>query len=133
MKSPVRNFFINLLALYGTAQINNGFAITGGAFVYFYSALLLTVINTFVKPLLKIMFLPINMITLGFFSWVINLVTLYILKLIVPQITFTTWHFMGLTSPYLSLPPFTLSPVVNFIAISFLLSFIAKLLHWVTK
>ncbi len=133
MKAPIRNFLIILLAFYIVSQINDGFRISGGIVILVYAALLLTLINTFIKPLLKILFLPINMITLGFFSWVIGLFVLFILTRIVPQIQISTWHFPGIQSSYVSFPAMQFSPIINFILVAFLLSFISRLAHWLEK
>ncbi len=48
------------------------------------ASIVLTVLNEIVRPALKILFLPINIVTLGFFSWVINVIILWLLIAIVP-------------------------------------------------
>ena len=133
MKGPIRNYLINLLSLYLMTQYDKGFAISGEWSVYLYASLLMTIINTFIKPVLKILFLPINMLTLGVFSWVINLVALYLLTRIVPQITIQSWVFPGMKSWLLALPSMTLTPFFNFIFVSFSLSCISRLCHWLAK
>lgn len=131
MKSILSHFIDDLFAISAVLLINSGFKIEGGWFTILYAAFLLTAINMLVKPLLKIMFLPINLITLGFFSWVINIIALFILTKFVPQIHIGTWNFPGLHSQLIAIPSFTLSPLINFIAVSVMLSFIVRILHWV--
>jgi len=48
------------------------------------ASVVLTILNSIVKPALKILLLPINIITLGLFSWVINVLILWLLIAIVP-------------------------------------------------
>lgn len=43
-----------------------------GIYIALISALLLGLINATIKPVLKVLTLPLNIITLGLFSWVIN-------------------------------------------------------------
>lgn len=133
MRTPIRSFGINLLCLYLLTQFDRGFSLSGSWDVYAYAALLLTIINTFIKPIVKILFLPINMLTLGVFSWVINIATLYLLTRIVPQIHIINWHFEGFKSTWIALPSFTFSPLLNFVFVSLSLSFLARFFHWLSK
>ena len=63
---------INSFAIYLTAYfLKEGIQIKD-----FYAAIVvylaLSLVNTFIKPILKILFLPLNILTLGLFSLVIN-------------------------------------------------------------
>jgi putative membrane protein len=62
---------INTLAIYLTAELIPGVEIRGflGAVV---AAVVLAVVNTFVKPVLIILTLPITVITLGIFLFILN-------------------------------------------------------------
>lgn len=67
------------------------------------ASVVLTVLNEIVRPALKILFLPINVITLGIFSWFINVIILWLLIAIVPgfhidQINAFGIHFGWFTS-----------------------------------
>ena len=48
------------------------------------ASIVLTILQKLVQPALKILFLPINIITLGLFSWVINALILWLAILLVP-------------------------------------------------
>lgn len=48
------------------------------------AAVVLTLLEKLVRPLLKILFLPINIVTLGLFSLVINVFILYLATYLVP-------------------------------------------------
>lgn len=133
MKRLLRYFAANLFALYLVTFYNSGFTISGGGGTFLYAALLLSMINMFIKPLLKILFLPINLITLGFFSWVINIFALYLLTLIVPQIRIDAWTFSGFQSVWFSLPSFHINNYVNFILCAISLSIITEFMHWLYK
>lgn len=49
-------------------------------------AALLTIVNIFIKPLVKLVALPINVATLGLFNLVINLGILYLVAFILPEL-----------------------------------------------
>ena len=68
-------FLVNLLLqgilVYATAYVLTGVSI-GGYADALLAALLLALANTFVKPILNILTLPITILTLGLFLLIIN-------------------------------------------------------------
>jgi putative membrane protein len=48
------------------------------------TGVVLAILQTLVKPILKLLFLPINVITFGLFSWVINVLILWLAVYLVP-------------------------------------------------
>jgi putative membrane protein len=48
------------------------------------ASIVLTLLQKIVRPVLSILFLPINIITLGIFSWVINVLIIWLATVIVP-------------------------------------------------
>jgi putative membrane protein len=48
------------------------------------AGIVLTLLEKLLRPVLKILFLPINIVTLGFFSLVINVFILYLATYLVP-------------------------------------------------
>jgi putative membrane protein len=68
---------INAVALYLTTRIVPGVRVTdfGGAVV---AALVLGIVNAVIRPILLILTLPLNILTLGLFTFVINALMLYI-------------------------------------------------------
>jgi putative membrane protein len=71
MKGLVYRWVINALALFFTALIVPGMAIQGfGAALV--AALVMGIVNAFVRPLIFLLSLPLTIITLGLFTLVIN-------------------------------------------------------------
>ncbi len=52
--------------------------------VLIVASLILTILLKIVRPILKVLFLPINIVTLGLFSVVINVLILWLVMMIVP-------------------------------------------------
>lgn len=74
--------FLNAIALIITAGIFTYIRIEGfGA--AFIAAVVLAIINTFIRPFIILLTLPINVLTLGFFTLVINALMLKLVSLIV--------------------------------------------------
>lgn len=65
------NLILNALAVFVTAKLLSGVSLDnfGTAVVV---AIVLALVNTFVKPILVFLTLPINILTLGLFMFVVN-------------------------------------------------------------
>ena len=50
----------------------------------FFASFILTLLQLIVQPVLKLLFLPINLVTFGLFSWVINVFVLWLAIFLVP-------------------------------------------------
>lgn len=81
------HIFSNALALFIAAQVIQGFVLQGDVAALFLAALILTVINALLKPLLKLVLGPVIFLTLGIFIIVINAFSLYVLDMLSPAIT----------------------------------------------
>lgn len=77
MISLLIRWAINAVALYLTTLIVPGVRVTdfGGAVV---AALVLGIVNAVIRPFLLLLTLPLNILTLGLFTFVVNAVMLYI-------------------------------------------------------
>lgn len=60
------------------------------------ASIVMVVLNSFVKPILKLLFLPINIVTLGLFSIVINVVLLWLVTYLVPGFDISNTVLFGL-------------------------------------
>ena len=80
------NWVINALAILAAAYLLPGVHVT--SFVSaLVAAVVLGVINAFIKPVLLILTLPINILTLGLFTFVINAVVILLAANLVPGFT----------------------------------------------
>lgn len=74
---------INALAFYVTAYLIPGVVISGWP-ALLVIAVVWGILTIFIKPVLLILTLPINIITLGLFTFVINAVLLLMMSSLVP-------------------------------------------------
>ena len=95
MKKYLRLFLINLGTIWLATFLLAGVSYQGGFKTLALAALALTVINFLIRPLIKILLLPINLLTMGMFRWVINVLSLYLLTIVVPQISITGFRLAG--------------------------------------
>ena len=87
MASGLLRFFVfwgvNTLSLWVADEVFSEIAFRNLQ-ALFISSLLLGVVNTFVKPLLVLLTLPLSVVTLGFFVLVINALMLLLVAWLVP-------------------------------------------------
>lgn len=80
---------LNGLALYITKIYFPGFILNGGLEVLLTGALILAVLNTFLRPVLIIATFPLRWLTFGLFTIVIHGFILWLTDVFITQITIT--------------------------------------------
>lgn len=133
MKSLLRSTAIYLLALYFIPQIVPGFTIDGGFETLLIGAVILAFMFLFLRPILNIISFPVNMLTLGLFSIIVNAFILYLLTILVPNITvqpftYPKGHIFGFITPII-----TFNTFFSYTYSAFILSCINTITRWVIK
>jgi len=93
---------LNALAFYVTAYIVPGFVIKGWQSLIVIS-IVWGILNIILKPILILLTLPINIMTLGLFTFVINALILMLMSQIIPDFTISGFGTALLGSVVLSL------------------------------
>lgn len=83
----VFQIFSNAVALFAASKLIPGFIFTGSIGELAVAALILTLINMTVRPVLKLFFGPVIVLTLGLFLIVVNALTLFILDIVSSPLT----------------------------------------------
>lgn len=133
MKVFLRHILINLGVLYLVNQIYPGFFIQSQLSTLLTAAVVWFLLNRIVKPVIKVLLLPINLITLGFFSWAVSVLTLFLLKTVVIGISISAYDFPGFSSQGFSIPAFYINLFFSYIVISILLNFVQSVINWLIK
>src|SRR5215467_14624775 len=74
-------------AFYLTTHAVPGIRVTGGVVAYLVTALVFGLVNSILGPVLRIATLPLRILTLGLFSFVLNAALLLIVAHFVPTLT----------------------------------------------
>lgn len=130
MKALVRSLLINSVVLYLLTQIIPTVRINGGLRFFLLAGVILTGLNLLVKPVLNLLLLPINLLTMGFFRWVSGVVILWLLTGFVPQLSVTAYKFQGLNYQGFSAPAADLGIFWTLVVCAFLISLSTSLLEW---
>ena len=102
MSGMLLSWLINSVSLLIIAYLLKGFYVESFA-AALVAALVLGVINTFIRPVFIILTLPINILTLGLFTFVINALMLKIMGSLVSGIEIDSWGTAILAAILLSL------------------------------
>ncbi len=133
MKSILRRIVFYSVALFLVTQILEGVRVNGGLIEYIVGGIVLSILFVIVKPILSIVTLPLNILTLGLFSFITNAIILYLLTIFVPSISIAAFKFNGFSFWGFVVPQFSVNNFFAFIIASILLSFIVGFLKWLIK
>jgi putative membrane protein len=80
---------ISAVAVYVASLFIPGIRVTGGPTTYLIVAIVLGLLNAFIKPILTVLTIPITVITLGLFLLVINVLMVYLADYLIPNFQVT--------------------------------------------
>lgn len=130
MKTVLRYFLINLGAIYVTTQVIRGLSYDGGLKTLLIATAVFTIINMVLIPLLKILLLPLNLLTLGIFSWIANVLGLYFLTRVVPDLHLSSFYFPGFQIGGFTMSGGDISAFWTVVLASFMIGVIIHFFHW---
>lgn len=125
MRNIIKSIILNALSLYFLSLIFTGLKFSSGL-VLFEASFILGLLNTFVKPVLTLLTLPINLVTFGLFSFVLNTFILFLVTKIV--VGFSVSAFILSALPYIGSISF--DKVGSFFIISAGFNFLNSLLRY---
>lgn len=134
---PVRKFLRSLVysavALFLTSQIIPGFEIAPGLFNLLIVTLVLTLLNWLVRPLVKLLLLPINLVTLGAFRWLTTIVILYLLTWVIPEVNIFSFPLHTIPVIGIVLPQIFVGKFIATLLTTLSFTTIRRLIVWLTK
>lgn len=133
MKKLLRSVVINVFALWLTAKLIAGFGYDGGWQTLALAAVVFGIINLLIRPLIKLLLLPINLLTLGLLGWLVNVLMLYLLTILVPKIKFEGFEFAEVSYRGFLVPALTISRFYCAVLTSFLINLVSGFLYWLAK
>lgn len=130
MKTLLRHIFVNYLVIYLTDLVYPGFSVLNDFKTLLTAAVIWLLLNKIVKPIIKLLLLPINLITLNLFSWAIGFLTLFLLQVFADGVSISSYSFPGLTSGGFALPAFHLNLFFSYLVTSILLNSLHATVTW---
>ncbi len=134
MKRILKIFIVEAIVLYLVSQVTTGLTFTDGITGLLITAGGLTVASFVIKPLINLLLLPINLITFGFFRFLTNTITLFLVDIVLPQFSVGSFFFKGLHAELVVIPNLHLpAGALSYFAFSFLISFTTTVIYWLVK
>lgn len=127
----LRQSLLNSFSLYLVAAVYPGLIIPKNLWQLLWVGVAFTLLNFLAKPLIKLILLPLNLLTLGLLSWLAQVLVLVIAVRLLPTLqvvaaTIPAWQRSGF-----SIPALNVNLWLSFIIAGISLSLVYKLLDGV--
>lgn len=133
MKGILRKYIGTLIGIYLASLLIKGFIIEEGVIGLLIGAGILTLVNIFIKPILSLFLAPLNFLSLGLITWLVNGGLLYAITIYYPKLRLLSWHFNGLVYNGFIVPSIDLNIYATAVITAFVISLISNLLDWLAK
>lgn len=130
MRAILRNILLYAFGIYLTQLIFTGLVLHGDLQAYLIAGLLLAIGFKILKPILSLISIPFNMLSLGLFSIVIIAFILFIITLLYPPLEVRPFIFPELTLWGITVHKFYVSLILSYCLISATIYLITKLINW---
>ena len=131
MKSLIRSLVITAIGIYLVTLLIPGIKVSGGWQSYAWAGVALTLLNATVKPVANLLLLPINLLTLGVFRWVINVFIFWLVPAFVKEVAISPFAFAGYAAFGFTAPAMNLSIFWTAAAGAFILSIVMGVMEWI--
>lgn len=133
MRKLLLRFLINAIAVGLTAELLPGISYTGGITNLFFIAVVFSLVNMIIRPVVMLLALPVEIATLGLFTIVINALMLYLVSYLVPFFELASFWFPGLMYGPILIAPLQVPLWGTALLGSVIIGGISTLLFWLTK
>ena len=82
MRTLIVKIIATMVSFYATANLIAGFKLDSTWQSYLLAAVIFLLFNLLVTPILKLLLLPINLLTLGLFRWLTQVLVIYLYDLL---------------------------------------------------
>lgn len=104
MRKIIVSLLSTVASFYVAGYFLSGFRIDNTWSAYFIASVVFVIFNFFLSPIIKLLLLPINLLTLGLFRWLSNVLVLYLFDLLYDGINIVAFTYPGYTSSIISIP-----------------------------
>jgi len=132
MKRIFRIFIFSCFALFLTSYWDKGFLLPNTPWDFVKAGIVLTILFVLIRPIMKVVFLPFNILTFGLFSFVVYIFFLHVLSSWYGFFSIHPWQFYGLHISIIIIPKTHIGYVSNLVLSSLSLSSIINLLDQLT-
>ncbi len=132
MKYFIKTWMFYMVAIWIIKELIPAFTVSGGWVNILTAGGILAFLMLFIRPVIKILFIPINFLTLGLISWVVNVIVIYLLTLMAPHVSIAPWVYHGWNWQGFIIPSTTIPYLATIIIVTFALTFVTRFLEQIT-
>ena len=129
MKKISRMLIFSAASLFLLTRLDSGVLLSSEWEKILMAIILIAIIYYIVHPVIKILLLPINIITLGLTSFISYIIIFIIVNNYFDLIKFRDWEFPGIYFNSIIIRSFTLSPLANKVFSAFFISLVISFLE----
>ncbi len=130
MKSILRLSIVNALSLFLLTIFLSGVRVSGGAESFILDGVVLALVYKILKPLISIITLPLNLITMGSFTFITNVLVFYIATAIASNISITAFTYPGANFAGFIIPQIHLNTLFAYFVAAFFQSLFVSFIEW---
>ena len=129
----IKQWFRNLIVLLALARFYPGFSVPANFISQLITAFILTTITIFLQPILKMLVLPVNIITFGMFTWLLEALILLLLTLVVDGVAFQAFSYQTFTVIGVSFPSGQFNIFMSIFFRSIIFKFLISLITYLSS
>lgn len=133
MRELIKRIVTNALSLFLVSLFLSGLSISGGFESFLIAGALLAIFATVLDPIVRIVTLPFNILTLGLLSFLTTLVALFGVTFFYPSVSIHAFTFAGISFLGLSIAKIQFSHFLSFVVISATIYFLNKAIAFLFK
>jgi putative membrane protein len=133
MKTYLLGFLISVISFVAATLLINGLSYGHNLEVLAKAAGVFGILEIFIRPVIKILLLPLNFLTMGFLSGVGGIVILWLMSILVPGFSLNDTSFPGFSIYNLALPSYHLGVILTTIVAAAVISLLSSILYWITR
>ncbi|HET7713797.1 MAG TPA: phage holin family protein [Patescibacteria group bacterium] len=133
MKAHLLAFIIMVTSFIAATFFLPGLNYGGDSETLVRSAVTFALLNIFIRPVIGILLMPLNFLTLGLMGGLTGLALLWLVTLLVPGFQITDSNFAGLMVAGQSIPSYQVNSLFTAIFGASLIGLISSILYWLTR
>ncbi len=130
MKTYSRSFLISAFAFWTALKFVDGLTLTGNWQNFVLITAFLFVSSFIIKPIIKLIFLPVNLLTFNAVSILVTAATLFAASFLIPEFKITPFTFRGFVYNGLILPSVELNYLLTLLAAAIIITLVITILNW---
>lgn len=131
MRRIIQDIATNAVALFILQLFLKGLVVRGGVASYILSGGFIFLGDTILKPILSIISLPFNILTMGLFSTISNGAALFLVTYFYKGIQISGFLFPAISYKTIQTPSFYMPTIFAYIMIAFAIELVKRLIYFV--